>query len=159
MSAAVLKFPTPLQTDDREALLAAATELHALITLDRAEGASPVRIYFVMSRLGKREVSARLDPADARTPEMYALVAYDFPFALVQFEMAGRPIARERAKEIITGSAELQAEALARAAAVVGLRAAPVRAFDADGLKAVFFPDTQESVIHVLRLSRAPDAV
>lgn len=156
MTAAVLSFPPAVNNDDREALIAVAAELHALITLDRVEGASPVRIYFVMNPLGKREVSARLTPADAaRTPEIYALVAYDFPFALFQFEMAATQITRERAKEIISSSAELQEDSLMRAAAAVGLHAAPVPAFDADGLKAVFFPNTQETIIHVLRLSRA----
>ncbi|HWD67478.1 MAG TPA: hypothetical protein VG227_05900 [Caulobacteraceae bacterium] len=158
MSAAVLSFPPPVETDDREALIAIVTELHALITLDRAEGSSPTRIYFVIRPQGKREVAARLKPADAHpTPEMYALIAYDFPFALFQFEMAGAQISRERAKEIIAANAELQEDVLAHAAAVVGLGATPVQAFDAEGLKAAFFPSTQESVVHVLRLSRAQD--
>jgi hypothetical protein len=155
VSAAVLSFPPAAETDDRAALLALVAELHALITLDRAEGSSPTRIYFVIRPQGKREVALRLKTPDVRPiPEMYALIAYDFPFALFQFEMAGSQIARPRAKEIIAAGAELQDEALVRAAAVVGLRAAPVRAFDAEGLKAVFFPNTQETVIHVLRLSR-----
>jgi hypothetical protein len=155
MIAAVLSFPSAVNNDGREALMAVAAELHALITLDRVEGTSPVRIYFVMSPRGKREVSARLGPADAaHTPEMYALVAYDFPFALFQFEMRGAQMRRERAKEIISCSAELQEDSLVRAATAMGLYAAPVPTFDADGLKAVFFPNTQETVIHVLRLSR-----
>ncbi len=157
MTAAIHKFtpatPAPAN-DDREALLAAVSELHALITLDRVEGASPVRIYFVMSPQGKREVSARLTSA-APTPEMYALIAYDFPFALFQFEMAGGQTTPARAKEIISSSAELQEDSLVRAAAVVGLHAAPAATFDAEGLKAVFFPNTQETVVHVVRLWRA----
>lgn len=157
MTAAIHKFtpatPAPAN-DDREALLAAVSELHALITLDRVEGASPVRIYFVMSPQGKREVSARLASA-APTPEMYALIAYDFSFALFQFEMAGGQTTPARAKEIISSSAELQEDSLVRAAAVVGLHATPVAMFDAEGLKAVFFPNTQETVVHVVRLRRA----
>jgi hypothetical protein len=156
VSAAVLSFPPAVETDDRAALLALVAELHALITLDRAEGASPTRIYFVIRPQGKREVAARLKTPDALPlPEMYALIAYDFPFALFQFEMAGTQITRPRAQEIIIAGAELQADALVRAAAVVGLRAAPAQAFDAEGLKAAFFPNTQETVVHVLRLSRA----
>jgi hypothetical protein len=155
VTATVLSFLPAVNNDDREALLAVAAELHALITLDRVEGTSPVRIYFVMSPPGKRKVSARLGAADAaRTPEMYALVAYDFPFALFQFEMRGAQITPERAKEIISCSAELQEDSLVRAATAMGLHAAPVPTFDADGLKVVFFPNTQETVIHVLRLSR-----
>ena len=162
MTAAVLSFPPPstlkAETDDWAALLAIVTELHALITLDRAEGSSPTRIYFVIRPQGKREVAARLKPVEAHPmPEMYALVAYDFPFALFQFEMAAAQISRDRAKAIIAANAELQEVVLARAAAVVGLRATPVQAFDAEGLKAVFFPSTQETVVHLLRLSRARD--
>ena len=98
MTAAVLSFTPAVEADDREALLAIVTELRALITLDRVEGASPVRNYFVMSPAGKREVAARLKPTGP-TPEMYALIAYDFPFARFQFEMAATQITGDRASK------------------------------------------------------------
>jgi hypothetical protein len=66
--------------------------------------------------------------------------------------MAGSPIPTERAKQIITCSAELQKDVLERAADTLGIDAVSITAFDADALKASFFPNTQESVTHVFRL-------
>lgn len=156
MSAQVIPLAAPTPSGADWESLVAVTELHALICIDRVEGSSPVRVYFVMNPRGKREVAARLGRAEvARAPDAYALVAYDFPFALLQLKMAECRMAEARAREIVAYSASLQQDSLVRAALAMGFRAAPAVAFDAEGLKAVFFPHTQESIIGVVRLSRA----
>jgi hypothetical protein len=155
MTGEVLAFRNPATPDVRDALLTTVVELHALISIDPVLGASPVRVYFVFNPQAKARIEACVDrsrPNGARAPTAYALVAYDFPFALHLFEMAGSPIPSERAKQIITCSAELQKDVLERAADTLGIDAVSITAFDADALKASFFPNTQESVTHVFRL-------
>jgi len=132
-------------------------ELHALITIDPILGASPVRIYFVLNPRAVERIIAALRPADpaARAASCFALIAYDFPFALHQFALTASPIPTERAREIIERSAGLQLPSLIQAAEAMGLAARPVCGFDAAELKETFFPSTQETVTDVLRLSLA----
>jgi hypothetical protein len=156
MSAEVLAFPhSDPRTDNREVLLPILSELHALITIDPILGASPSRIVFVLNPQARGWISACVDPADtgSRAAEAYALIAYDFPFALQQFVMAASRIPTERAKAIISCSAGLQQDSFARAAEAFGLRASPILCFDASALKRAFFPETQETVTHLFRLS------
>ena len=106
MSGQVLSFPSARgasAADDGEALLAVVRELHALITIDPILGASPVRIYFVLNPRAVERIIAALRPADpaARAASCFALIAYDFPFALHQFALTASPIPTERAREII----------------------------------------------------------
>jgi len=148
------------QTTGGEDLLAAVVELHALITIDPVMGAAPVRIYFVFNPAARARIAACHDVANgARTPlpAAYALVAYDFPFALHLIETSARRIASERAKALVSCSADLQGDVLRKTANALGIDAQPVASFDADALKAAFFPSTQESVAHVFRLAlRSP---
>jgi hypothetical protein len=130
--------------------------LHALITIDPLLGASPVRVYFITNPQAKRQIEPHIERSDGAgpgRPAAYALVSYDFPYALHMFETGGSPLSRERAKKIIVCSADLQADALYRAATALGIEARSLTTFDADGLKSAFFPDTQESVINLLRLT------
>jgi hypothetical protein len=150
--ARVVDFPTQASTDARDALYAAAAELQALISIDPVLGASPVRVCFAFSPHTKAQIAACVATLDGVAPIAYAVVAYDFSFALHLFAMAGSRIPVERAKEIICRSAELQGGLLIRAAQAVGIAAGPVPAFDAEALKAGFFPDTQESATHLFRL-------
>jgi hypothetical protein len=155
MMASVVDFPTEASTDARDALYAAAVELQALISIDPLLGASPVRICFAFNPQAKAQIATCLYPSDGghpRAPIAYAVVAYDFSFALHLFAMAGSQIPVERSKEIICRSAELQEGLLTHAADAVGIAADPVPVFDAEALKARFFPDTQESVTHLFRL-------
>lgn len=152
MSAQLLAFRKPPPAD-AQALLDAVVELHALISIDPVMGASPVRAYFVFNPAAKAQISAAIDAADAaREPTAYAVMAYDFAFALHLIEIAGRPFRRERAKAIASASAGLQGAAFEAAAEALDIEALPVAAFDAGALKAVFFPSTQETVTHVFRL-------
>jgi hypothetical protein len=156
MTAQVIPLVDPAPSEeDREALRDAITELHALITLDPILGVSAVRVYFVVNPTAKARIAASIDPADLgrrRTPSAYALVAYDFPFALHQLQATSSQLATERAKEVVCRSAGLQGEALRAAAEVTGLSMRAVSAFDAGALKSVFFPSTQETVIQLFRL-------
>ncbi len=154
MSAQLLAFPAP-PPQDIDALLAAVVELHALISIDPVMGASPARVYFVFNPAAKARIVASIDAADtarAGSSTAYAVMAYDFPFALHLIEIAGRPISSERAKVIATASADLQRGAFWAAADAAGIEAEAVAAFDAEALKATFFPQTQETVIHLFRL-------
>lgn len=157
MTADVVAFPDRPRAMHQETLLTALVELHALITIDPILGASPSRIVFVLNPQARSRISACVDPADtgSRTAEAYALIAYDFPFALHQFVMAGSRIPTERAKAIISCSAGLQQESFARAAEAFGLCPSLVPCFDAAALKQTFFPETQETVTHLFRLSLA----
>jgi hypothetical protein len=138
-------------------LLDAVVELHALISIDPVMGASPVRVYFVFNPAAKARISAAIDAADAApAPTAYAVVAYDFAFALHLIGIAGRPIDRERAKAIASASAGLQRAAFEAAAAALDVEARPVAAFDAGALKAAFFPSTQETVTQLFRLELRP---
>jgi hypothetical protein len=155
MSGEVLAFRSRTAAEVRDALLAAVIELHALISIDPVLGASPVRVYFVFNPEAKARIEACVDRSRRNGPRgatAYALVAYDFPFASHLFEMAGSRFPTERTRQIIAASAELQKGALERAAKALGMDAVSVAAFDADALKAVFFPNTQESVVHVFQL-------
>ena len=158
MTAEVLAFPRPADTDgdDREALLATLSELHALITLDPILGVSPVRVFFVLNPHAKARIATCLDGADARAADAYALVAYDFPFALHQLESTASRIPRERARDIVSCNAGLQRDTLRRAAEALGVEARPVVRFDAAELKTTFFPNTQETVIDLFRLRLRP---
>jgi len=144
------------QLANTEDLLAAVVELHALVSIDPVMGASPVRIYFVFNPVAKQRIAACHDLEGGRRaplPAAYALVAYDLPFALHLVETSARQIGTERAKAIVTASAELQGDMLRQAASALGIEADPVADFDADELKTVFFPSTQESVTQVLMLA------
>ncbi len=152
MTAQLLAFRKPPPAD-AQALLDAVVELHALISIDPVMGASPGRAYFVFNPAAKARITDAIDASDVqREPTAYAIMAYDFAFALHLIEIAGRPIDRERAKVIASASAGLQRAAFEAAAKALGIEARPVAGFDADALKAVFFPSTQETVIHVFRL-------
>jgi hypothetical protein len=156
MSAEVLAFPrSDARTDSREVLLPILSELHALITIDPILGASPARILFVLDPQARQRVAASVAAADAaaRAAGAYALVTYDFPFALQQFAWAASHIPPERAKTIISRSAALQQDSFSRAAASLGVHAWSVPCFDAGALKAAFFPNTQETVTHLFHLS------
>ena len=160
MSASVVAFPIQESTAARDALYAAVAELQALISIDPVLGASPVRVCFIFNPEAKARIAAFLPPSDgagARATTAYGLVAYDFSFALHLFVLAGSGIPLERAKQIICRSAELQGGLLREAAAVSGVAADPIPHFDAEALKASFFPGAQERVIHLFRL-RLPTA-
>ena len=145
----------PVQAEDQDAMLEAVVELHALITLDPILGAQAVRVYFVFNPRAKARIAASIDPGDPgrrRPASAYAVVAYDFPFALHQLQATASQLSLERAKEVVCRSAGLQGKALQAAAAASSLLALPVPAFDAGALKAAFFPSTQETVIQLFRL-------
>ena len=159
MSAQVIPLRKPAPTPESgEALLVTVSELHALITLDPILGASPVRIYFVFNPEARAKIAASHAatgaPGRDHTPA-YVLVAYDFPFALHLLQGIAARVTRERAKQIATCSAGLQAESLVAAAAALGLAAHPVPGFDASALKAAFFANTQETVIQLFQLDFA----
>jgi 3-hydroxypropanoate dehydrogenase len=154
MTAQLLAFRKPAP-QDAAALLEAVVELHALISIDPVMGASPARVYFVLNPAAKARIAVSIDAADtarAAASSAYAVMAYDFPFALHLIEIAGRAISTERAKAIATASADLQRGAFRAAADAAGIEAQAVAAFDAEALKAAFFPQTQETVIHLFRL-------
>jgi hypothetical protein len=155
MTGQVLAFRDPETRDGRETLLDDLVDLHTLITLDPLLGASPVRIYFVVNPHARQRIAECHDARDrskAGLPPAYALVAYDFPFALHIAQTNAPRISRERATEIVTRSAGLQGDALQAAAGAFDLEAQPVAAFDAGALKTTFFPDTQETVTHLFRI-------
>ena len=156
MTGQVVAFRSATTSDEREALIAAIGPLHTLITLDPILGASPVRIYFVLNPQARTRIAECLDPHDrsqARFASAFALVAYDFPFALHLVETAAPQLSGDRAKEVVTCSAGLQGDALRAAASAFGIDARPIPAFDAGALKASFFPSTQETVTHLFRLA------
>jgi len=152
----VVAFPAGAEAVELQALVTAVFELHALITLDPVLGASPVRAYFVLNPVAKEKIAECIADAgrDAlRGPYAYVVVAYDFPFALHQLTLSGKGIAEERAKAIVSASAAVQEPAFRAAAEALNLVARSIPSFDSAALKAVFFPTTQETVTHVLRLS------
>jgi len=156
MTGEVVAFPDQRTSNERETLVAALVPLHTLITLDPILGASPVRIYFVLNPQARSRIAECVDPYDrprARLAPAFALVAYDFPYALHVIEGTAPQISRDGAKEIAMRSAGLQGDALQSAADAFSIDAQPIAAFDADGLKTTFFPDTQETVTHLFRLS------
>jgi 3-hydroxypropanoate dehydrogenase len=153
----VIAFPEPATATARQNLLWAVMELHALITLDPILGVSPARTYFVLNPHAKARIVAALPPADRRAAAgAYALLAYDFPFALCQLKATTIHLPGERARAIVTKSADLQAESFGRAAAALDMDARRIAHFDAAALKASFFPSTQETVTQVFRLSLNP---
>jgi len=153
MTAELLTFPQPAPpAEAAKALLEAAVELHALISIDPVMGASPARVYFVFNPEAKRRIAAAIYGGRDRMPTAYAVASYDFPFALHLVEIAGRSASTDRAKAIATASARLQGQALTAAADAMGVEALAVPGFDADALKAAFFPHTQETVTHLFRL-------
>jgi hypothetical protein len=158
MSAVVVRLPERVRATDSEALKAAVIELHTLISLDRTSGAAPVRIYFAFNPAARELIAGCLDPAEPacrRPPSAYALVAYDFPFALHMLQIAGAQLSEARAKEIISLSAGLQGDMLRAAAGAVNIAARPCLAFDAAAVKAAFFPQTQETLTHLYGLEVA----
>jgi nitroreductase len=158
MTAELLAFRKPPPADDAKPLLAAAVELHALLSIDPVMGASPARVYFVFDPDARRRIGSAIDGAAGRPPTAYAVTTYDFPFALHLIEIAGRPASPERARTIATLSAGLQGEALQAAAEALGVEALVVPTFDAAALKTAFFPHTQETVTHLFRLELQPQA-
>lgn len=159
MAAEVIPLRRDTSRDDRAALLAAIPELHALISLDPLLGASPVRVYFVLNPAAQAEIAQTIGLSERRAGQgayAYALVAYDFPLA--QFQLGGETpsIPQERANVILRCSANLQGEGLIRAAGALGLEATSIGAVDAGALKRIFFPNTQEEVVALLRLQLAP---
>ncbi|MBV9508975.1 MAG: hypothetical protein JO303_01680 [Caulobacteraceae bacterium] len=158
MSAEIVAFRRPSRTAVPDALVLAIAELRALIALDSVMGASPVRPYFVLNPAACAMVGACVTRPSGGpgAADAYALVAYDFPFALHSLDsMMERGIPPERAREIVLLSAELQQETLRRAASALGIAAQAVEVVDARALKLTFFPKTQETVVHVFRLSLA----
>ena len=156
MTGQIVAFRSLPTTDERDALLAAIVDLHALITLDPVLGVSPVRIYFVLNPQALNRIAECLDSRDrARKwpPGAYALIAYDFPFALHLVESNLPSISAPRGQEIISRSAGLQGDALQAAADASGIQADPVPSFSESALKTAFFPNTQETVTHLFRLT------
>jgi hypothetical protein len=156
MTGQILAFRDPKSPDERDTLLEAIGPLHTLITIDPILGASPVRVYFVLNPQARTRIAECLDPSDrsqARFAAAFALVAYDFPFALHLVESAAPQLAGDPAKSVVTCSAGLQGDALRAAAGALGVDARPIPAFDAGALKASFFPSTQETVTHLFRLA------
>ena len=156
MTGQIVAFRTPPTADERDELLAAIVDLHALITLHPVLGVSPVRIYFVLNPQAVDRVAAFIDSSDrsrARLPVAFALVAYDFPFALYLVESSAPTLLQQRVQEIVSRSAGLQGDALRVAASASGIEAFPSPSFNESGLKAAFFPDTQETVTHLFRLA------
>jgi hypothetical protein len=157
MAGQVVAFRRPEPTaDEPEALIAVLAPLHALISIDPLLGASPVRVYFVLDPQARRRICECVQPGDrpaARSAGAFALIAYDFPFALHIVETNKPQFSRDRAKDIVTCSANLQGDALRAAGKAFGVLAEPIVDFDADALKATFFSRTQESVIHLFRLA------
>ena len=161
MSAVVVRLPERVGAADSEALKAAVVELHTLVSLDRTSGAAPVRVYFAFNPAARARIAACLDPAEPacrRPPSAYALVAYDFPFALHMLGIAGAQVSAPRAKEIVSLSAGLQGDMLQAAAEAVNIEARPCLAFDAAAVKAAFFPQTQETLTHLYGLEVAASA-
>jgi hypothetical protein len=158
MTADLLAFRKRPPADDANALLEAAVELHALMSIDPVMGASPARAYFVFNPEARRRITTTIEGGVAHQPTAYAVVTYDFPFALHLVEIAGRPARSERGKAIATLSAALQGEGLPAAAAALGIEALAVPAFDPEALKTAFFPHTQETVTHLFRLELQPQA-
>jgi hypothetical protein len=158
MTGVVVNLKDRVREADCESLKAAVLELRALISLDRTTGAAPVRIYFAFNAAARARIAGCLDPAETasrRPPAAFALVAYDFPFALHMIEIAGRQVTKDRAKAIAALSAGLQGDMLQAAAEAVRIEARPVLAFDAAALKAAFFPQTQETLTHLYWLDLA----
>lgn len=158
MTADVIPLQREVRRDGRAALVAAIPELHALITLDPLLGASPVRVYFVLNPAAQAEIAKTLGPGGRRPVAgafVFALVAYDFPLALFQLKGETPSIPDERAEVILRTSAALQGEGLIRAAGALGLEAKRLAPFDAAALKQVFFPNTQEEVVELLRVEAA----
>jgi hypothetical protein len=157
MTAELVAFPGRAD-EDREALVAALLELHALLRLDHPSGATPTRAYLVANPQAMARIAAALPANERRRPRAaYALIAYDFPFAFFQFGQTTAQTPPERIKALITGSAGSQDEQVERAARAVGFRAQIIDSFDAPALKQTFFPQTQESVVAVLALTMAPE--
>ncbi|HTX51557.1 MAG TPA: hypothetical protein VME40_19445 [Caulobacteraceae bacterium] len=155
MTAQIVPIAAPAPSGDDGALRAAVTELHALMTLDPILGAQAARAYFVLNPIAKARIAAAIDPSGRghrRSPAAYALVAYDFPFALLQLQATASQLSPDRAKAVVSRSAGLQGQALQAAAAASSLSALPAPAFDAVALKSAFFPSTQETVIQLFRL-------
>jgi len=156
MTGQVVAFRERLTTDARETLIEALLPLHTLITLDPVLGASPVRVYFVLNPQARSRIVDCVAPGDrcsARSAPAFALVAYDFPFAMHLVEGTAPQLSRERALEIVLCSSALQGGALQAAAKAMGIKAESLASFDADGLKSTFFPNTQETVTQLVRLS------
>ena len=155
MTAQVVAFRTPKPAFDREGLVATLPSLHTLITIDPILGASPVRIYFVLNPQAVGRIVENLDPFDrsnAHLASLFAVIAYDFPFALHLIESSAPHIPPERARSIATHSAGLQGDSLMAAARTLGIEAHPVLDFNAEGLKNDFFPTTQETVTQLFWL-------
>ena len=155
MTGQIVAFRTPPTADEREASLGAVVELHTLITLDPILGVSPVRIYFLLNPKAVAKVAACLDTSDrskARPPIAFALVAYDFPFALYLIESSAPSLRPGRAQEIASRSAGLLGDAFRASATASGIEAYPTPSFNESGLKVAFFPDTQETVTHLFQL-------
>jgi hypothetical protein len=156
MTSQIVALRGPPTAEAREAWLAALTDLHTLITLDPALGASPVRVYFVLNPQAVSRILTCIDAGDrpqARFATAFALVAYDFPFALHIVQSSAPRISPERGKAIVMRGADLQGDALRAAADAMGIDARPLPAFDQEGLKAAFFPNTQETVTHLFALA------
>lgn len=155
MTGQIVAFRTPPTADEREALLVAVVDLHTLITLDPVLGVSPVRIYFLLNPQAVAKVAACLDSNDhskARSPIAFAIIAYDFPFALYLVESSAPSLRPRRAQEIVSRSAGLQGDAFRASATASGIEAYPIPSFNESGLKAAFFQDTQETVTHLFHL-------
>jgi 3-hydroxypropanoate dehydrogenase len=137
-------------------------ELHALLALDSIAGASPARTLFVVSEANKARLALGACPSVRERilgAPACAVVGYDFPFA-VNLVLSGQPddgvAATALAIRTAARSAALQGEALARAAAALGLVATPFANFDAAALKAGFFAGTEATVVFVCRLDPDP---
>jgi hypothetical protein len=152
----VVAFRAAAMARDRDALIDAIVDLHAMITLDPILGASPVRIFFVVNPAAKAKVRTCAGLADGDADSAYGLVTYDFPFAVQLLAATAPELVEERTRAVITRSARLQAGLLRDAADAVGIDARPAPRFDAPALKAAFFPDTQETVEHLFELRLRP---
>jgi hypothetical protein len=150
MTAEVLAFESAGRPRERQALMAAIVELHALVALDPVLGAAPVRVYFVVNPHARQRIESCFSGPDRRRPDgAYAMVAYDFPFALELLKSIAPSVDEDRAKTLIETSAEMQEATLVRAAAAIGVHIHPLPKVDTEPLKAAFFPNTQEEVTRV----------
>jgi hypothetical protein len=154
MTAQVVAFPRAADEQSRKILRDALVELHALVSIDPVLGASPTRVYFVNTPRAEQLVAAVVGADDRigdREVAVYALISYDFPYALFLLKGAGQ-LTEDRAKGVITRSSDLQKTLLRHAANTIGLTAQAIESADTGALKSAFFPNTQETVTHVFRL-------
>ena len=148
--------PTPVSRDTLE-------QLHALMSMGPSMvDASPTRVLFLTSEKAKDRLAPHLGAAvrgEILAAPACALIGYDLDFAdqLVEFlpHVSGAPSCFER-PEIVRQTAErngtLQGAYLVVAARAVGLEAAAVEDFHADGVSVEFFRGARVRAIFLCAL-------